>query len=116
MNTILDYQKQGIEQTNQIDFFAYQKQQQTQLNRIEAAALGQKNVLTFSEAVQFTGLSRSHLYKLTSTQNVPHFKPFNKLVYFERLELEKWLLQNRVSTIAEIDEAAAAYIKERGKR
>lgn len=87
---------------------------QKQLNRIEAAALSQKKVLNFDEACLFTGLSKSHLYRLTSSQRVPHFKPSGKLVYFDRVELEVWLLQNRVSTIAEIEQQATKYIKERG--
>ena len=70
-----------------------------QLDRIEAAALSQKNVLNFEEACRFTGLSSSYLYKLTSGQRVPHSKPHGKLVYFNRTELETWLLQNRVSTL-----------------
>jgi len=87
---------------------------QSQLNRIEAAALGQKNVLSFNEACMYSGMSKSHLYKLTSGRVVPFYKPANKLIYFERVELEKWLLQNRVTTNAEIEQQAANYFKERG--
>jgi predicted DNA-binding transcriptional regulator AlpA len=87
---------------------------QKQLDRIEAAALGQKNVLNFSEACRFTGLSSSHLYKLTSTQQVPYFKPNQKLIYFDRVEIEKWLLQNRIPTTAEIEQQAANYIRKGG--
>lgn len=87
---------------------------QSQLNRIEAAALGQKGVLSFNEACLYSGMSKSHLYKLTSARVVPFYKPANKLIYFERVELEKWLLQNRVTTNAEIEQQAANYFKERG--
>ncbi len=79
---------------------------QKQLDRIEATALGQKNVLTFDEVVQFTGLKKSYLYKLTSTQQVPHFKPRAKLLYFDRVEIEKWLLQNPIRTTDEIQAQA----------
>jgi len=92
-----------------VDFLVYQKQQQEQLNRIETAAFSQKNVFTFDEACRFTGLSKSHLYKLTSRQRVPHSKPNGKLVYFDRVELEKWLLNNRISTTDEIEMAAQNY-------
>jgi len=87
-----------------------------QLNRIETAALGQKYVMNFNEACLFCGLSKSHMYKLTSNRQVPHYKPANKLVYFERVELEKWLLQNRVTTTSEIDQTAANYCKTGGLR
>lgn len=89
---------------------------QKQLDRIETAVLSQKNVLTFDEAVQFTGLSKSYLYKLTSTQQVPHSKPRAKLLYFERSELEKWLLQNRVPTAEEIEQQAINHCYTKNKK
>lgn len=73
--------------------------------------LATKNVLTFNEACLFSGLSKSHMYRLTSTRQVPHFKPFGKMVYFERAELEKWLLQNRVVTVSESETTAENYCK-----
>lgn len=76
---------------------------------VKMAGLTSKKVLTFDEAAQFSGLSKSYLYKLTSQQRVPHFKPTGKLVYFNREELEAWLTQNRVSTSAEIEEQAQRY-------
>lgn len=80
-----------------------------QLNRIETAILKQKDVLTFDEAVQFTGMSKSYMYKLTSSHKIPHYKPSGKMVYFNRDELQTWLLQNRVSTHDELESKAQAY-------
>lgn len=80
-----------------------------QLNRIETAILSQKEVLTLEEAVQFTGMRKSYMYKLTSTQKIPHYKPSGKMVYFNRDELQTWLLQNRVSTHDELESKAQAY-------
>ena len=80
-----------------------------QLNRIETAIMNQKEVLTFDEAVQFTGMSKSYMYKLTSAHKVPHYKPSGKMVYFNRSELQTWLLQNRVSTHDELESKAQAY-------
>ena len=70
-----------------------------------------KKVLTFNEACEYTGLSKSHMYRLTSTKQVPHFKPFGKMVYFELAELENWLLQNRVNTVSETEALAEDYCK-----
>lgn len=83
---------------------------------LKMAGLTSKKVLTFEEAAQFTGLSKSYLYKLTSTQRIPHFKPTGKLVYFNREELEMWLSQNRVSTTDEIEQKAQAYCMQKGGR
>lgn len=62
----------------------------------------------------FTGLSKSHLYKLTSAQKIPHYKPSGKMLYFDREELEKWLLQNPVITIDELDQQAVNYCYGKG--
>lgn len=85
------------------------KKIQEQLDRIESNLLGRKEILTFDEATQFTGLSKSYLYKLTSSQRIPHYKPAGKLVYFNRSELETWLMQNKVSTSDEMESKAQAY-------
>lgn len=76
---------------------------------VKMAGLAAKEVLTFAEAALFTGLSKSYLYKLTSGQKIPHYKPSGKLCYFNRAELEAWLTQNRISTSAEIEQQAQTY-------
>jgi len=74
-----------------------------------------KDVLTFNEAAEYTGLSKSYLYKLTSTQQIPHYKPMGKCLFFNRLELEAFLQQNRVNTVDEISSQAMAYCVSNGK-
>jgi len=80
------------------------------LCNIENMLLSQKNALTFDEGALFAGISKSHLYKLTSAGIVPHYKPRGKMIYFDRVELEKWLLQNRVTPADEIEAKATTYI------
>lgn len=79
------------------------------LERIEKSVLLSKNVLTFDEAVMFTGLAKSYLYKLTASGKIPHYKPSGKLIYFDRAELEKWMLRNPVKTADEIEQQAINY-------
>lgn len=68
-----------------------------------------KEVLTSDEAAGYMGVSKSYLYKLTMNQQIPHYKPMGKMCYFNRLELEQWLQNNRVATAAEIEQRAQAY-------
>lgn len=68
-----------------------------------------KEVLTSDEAAKYMGVSKSYLYKLTMRQQIPHYKPMGKMCYFNRLELEQWLQNNRVSTDTEIEQKAQAY-------
>ena len=75
-----------------------------------------KEVLTSDEAAKYMGVSKSYLYKLTMRQQIPHYKPMGKMVYFNRLELEQWLQNNRVSTANEISQQAPAYCMKKGGR
>ncbi len=73
---------------------------------IESQNLSQKAVLNFDDACTYLDVSASHLYKLTSARQVPHFCPQGKKLYFNRQELEAWLQRNRQSTTDEqADEA-----------
>lgn len=80
------------------------------LNRIEQLLRGQKTVLNFAEACEFTGLSKTYMYKLTHQGRIPHFKPHGKNIYFNREELERWLLQNPVKTAEQKDREVVDYV------
>jgi excisionase family DNA binding protein len=84
------------------------------LNQIEQKLdeqnLLQKSVLNFSEACRYLEISASHLYKLTSTRQIPHFCPQGKKLYFNRTELDTWLQRHRQSSKEEIEQEATDYI------
>lgn len=75
----------------------------------------EKKVLTLDEACDFTGLSKSYLYKLTSGRQVPHFKPHGKKIYFDRAQLESWLLSNPIATADQIEADANRHILKQAK-
>ena len=81
-----------------------------QLDRIEALLTATKTVLTFDEGCNYAGYTKSFMYKQTSNRKIPHYKPEGKMIYFERAELEKWLLRNRITPANEIDEQASTYV------
>lgn len=64
------------------------------LQHMEKLLLTNKRVLTFDEACDYTGISRSYMYKLTASGKIPHSKPRGKLIFFNRDRLETWLLAN----------------------
>lgn len=72
--------------------------------------LAAKNVLTLEDVALLTGLSKSHLYRLTCTHQIPYYKPNGKQIYFDRVEIENWMRQNRVATQQETEQAAIAYV------
>ncbi|CAI8765514.1 helix-turn-helix transcriptional regulator [Chryseobacterium sp. IT-36CA2] len=72
------------------------------LERIEKLLISQKTVLNFEELVGYTGLSQSYLYKLTSKGDIPFYRPNGKQLYFNKVEIDTWLLRNRSKTNEEI--------------
>ena len=85
-------------------------------NRLEKLLAGRKEVLTFSEACDYTGISRSYLYKLTSSGKIPYSKPNGKMLFFEKRKLVEWLLQNKHKSQDEIEMEAAAYAMNKKSR
>ncbi|AZQ44110.1 helix-turn-helix domain-containing protein [Nonlabens ponticola] len=69
-----------------------------------------KDVLNLNEAAAYLDISASHLYKLTSQKQIPHFCPQGKKLYFNRTELDQWLQRNRQITKDEIDAQATEYL------
>ena len=84
------------------------------LEKLEKSSIWNKEVLTFLEAKLYTGLSASCLYKKTSSGQIPHYKPTGKQVFFNRTELEAWLMQNRVLTNDELSQQASSYCLKNG--
>ena len=72
--------------------------------------------LTLEEAADYLGFSKSYLYKLTSANKIPHYKPQGKRLYFAKSELDTWLFRNPVKTTADIDQEANDYLVNGGKR
>ena len=83
---------------------------ENRLSKIENMLIGTKEVLTFEEVASYTGLSKSYLYKLTSTMQISHFKPKGKMIYFNRADVDLFLQQNRVSTSKELEDQANTFV------
>ena len=80
------------------------------LDRIESLLLGSKQVLTLEEACDYTGISRSYLYKLTSAGIIPHSKPNGKMIFFDINRLNEWLLRTDRKSKCEIEDMALDYV------
>ena len=73
--------------------------------------LGVKKALTMSDCALLTGLSKSFIYKQVSAKKIPHWKSSGgKLTYFDKDELNGWMLKHRVKTVDELETGAANYL------
>ncbi|GAA4434249.1 hypothetical protein GCM10023188_24970 [Pontibacter saemangeumensis] len=88
------------------------QQVEQELKSIKTLLLSQKVVFNFDEVAAYTGLSKSYLYKLTHTAQIPHFKPQGKHIYFNKVDIDQWLQRKPVTPVDEaaIEEQAATYI------
>ncbi len=81
-----------------------------ELEAIKRAVINNKKVLTFDETCEYTGFSRSYMYKLTSAGIIPYSKPNNKTLFFDRDKLDEWLLSNGSKSNKQKEEEAATYV------
>lgn len=71
----------------------------------------QKPVLNMDELCLYLGMSKNYVYKLTSNNILPYSKPFGKLIFFKRADVDEFMLRNPVMptmTIAEFEVKAKA--------
>jgi len=85
------------------------QRQDERLKNIESLLSLQKNVLNLDEVCTLTGLSKSHIYKLTCYQKLPFYKQAKHL-FFDRAEIENWLRENRFKPSDELKKEAATFV------
>lgn len=76
------------------------------LKRIEKFIYALKTVLNINELVDYTGFSRSYVYKLVHRNEIPYSKPNGGMLFFNRKEIDNWLLSNKTKSNAEIEQEA----------
>jgi len=92
----------------------YQKLDNIERLLVEQSLL-KKEVLNFNETALYLEVSHSHLYKLTSTGAIPAYKPNGKKLYFNRQELDEWLLSNKQTSTDEIQQKADEFQMKTGR-
>jgi len=65
------------------------------LKAIEEGLRLQKKVFNTTDLHKYTGLSKSTIYKLTSTGKIPCNSPTGKILFFDKDEIDTWLLSNK---------------------
>lgn len=71
--------------------------------------IGAKTILDLDETVLFTGLSKGHLYRLTSQRHIPFFRK-NRKLYFKKSDLEIWMTETPCASLKEIASKASTYV------
>lgn len=86
------------------------------LNRLERLIVdSSKEILNVEDLINYTGYKRSYIYKLVHNHVIPFSKPNGKTLFFEKSEIDTWLLQNKSQSISQIEGKAHDYINSRKK-
>ena len=67
------------------------------LTMIESLVNTTKGILTSQEACNYLGFTNSYLYKLTSENKIPYYRPTNGHILFVRKELDEWVTKCKVA-------------------
>jgi excisionase family DNA binding protein len=79
------------------------KEELTVQEFVRKQELLKKDVLNPAELSEYTGFSKSYIYKLTHLREIPFYCPHGKLIFFKRSEIDAWLLQNKRHSRREIE-------------
>ena len=71
------------------------------LDQIESNLTSEKTIINIDEVCILTGITKSTMYKLTSTNQIPHYKKVKQLM-FDKREVIDWIKEGRVKTLDEI--------------
>ena len=82
-----------------------QQKTEERIVALEGIFLNQKEIFNFDEAAAYLNMSKSTLYKLTSSKSIPHYKPI-RFVFFEKADLDKWIRGHRVTSVDEMHATA----------
>lgn len=81
------------------------------LDRLEGmVALSAKVVLDIKDVAEITGYSVKYLRQLIARRDIPHYRRGNRL-YFNRDEIEDWMMGERIPTNEEMNIQAMGYRK-----
>ena len=61
-------------------------------SKIDKLHLEQKTILNIDEVAKYTSLSKDYIYRLTSTKQIPHSKPTGRKLFFEKIEVDNFLM------------------------
>lgn len=69
-------------------------------------------ILDVKELAKYLNVSSSYIYKMTSSNQIPHSKK-GKRLYFDKEKVTNWVLENTIMTQEEMQEVATNYLLKR---
>ncbi|UVD80040.1 helix-turn-helix domain-containing protein [Myroides albus] len=81
------------------------------LNYLEQLIISNhKEILSVEELEKYTGFKKSYIYHLVHYSKIPYSKPNGKYLFFQKSEIDEWLLKNKSLSDDQIQEKAREYV------
>ena len=80
------------------------------LTIIEELLFEKKKVLNPVELSKYTGYSKATIYKMVQNNIIPYSKPNGKTLFFQKNEIDSFLLQNKSVSNAQLTQKAFDYV------
>lgn len=93
---------------NSTQILAMLENQGKAIESLQKGLLASKKVLTIDEVSIYTGLSKSYLYKLNHERKIPYHSPNGKSCFYDREEIDEWLLRNPVRTVSQLKKSISS--------
>lgn len=74
----------------------------------------EKSILTIQDLADYTGWSKSYIYKKTSDSTLKFSKPLGKTIFFSKEWIDKFLMSNTNTTAQELDNKASTIVTLKG--
>jgi len=72
------------------------------------------DIMSLNQLCEFYDFGKSYVYKKTSNREIPYYKN-GKRLYFKRIEIDEWLLDNRIKTNKDIEREVSTYLMRKKK-
>jgi excisionase family DNA binding protein len=81
-----------------------------EVSKISDSLVLNKEILNIEEFCRYTGMSKATAYKLTGNSLIKHFKPTGSLIFFRKVDVDNFLLQNPVLPAEKISDIVTDHI------
>ena len=79
--------------------------------KLEEIKIIQKPIMSVVDLSIYLDLSPSYIRKMTHNREIPYYKPCGKKLYFQKEEIDEWVLSSRVATAEELRSEARRRVK-----
>ncbi len=105
-NSLEEFQKQVLRVEKYLKRFGTLDELLSHLERVEKIAYAAKDFLNIDEVAAYLQVSKSFVYKLTSSRELTVYKPSGKNIFILRDDLNEWIRRYPLFSNEEIEKRA----------